>query len=60
MPSSAALFNKQLQLLNFCESLWPTKTTSLKCQKERAESENPGMFMLPLHSVLWFITDLIV
>lgn len=57
LPSSADLFYKQLQLLNFCELLWPTKTKSMICNKEKAESENPGMiiwnlcFLLLLFSV---------
>lgn len=38
LPSSALLFAKQLELLKFCESCWPTKTKSLK---ER--SLKPGM-----------------
>ncbi|XP_062087755.1 midasin isoform X2 [Humulus lupulus] len=30
LPSSALLFAKQLELLKFCESCWPTETRSLK------------------------------
>lgn len=47
LPSAAALFDKQNELLKFCDPLWPTKSTLIKDKKEKARSENPGMFWWP-------------